>query len=150
MASLEIPAESETDDASRALKIRVARMVKWQSRTLAGLALVVLLFLIRIALEYIPQADVPLAPLFALVPVCVLLAAFVAGVTTVVAGVILVCQIFRVAYLAFGIWSALMYTGLMLTLTSCLFLPGLFVVPQMVRLDVKRSLGIDLDADQAV
>jgi hypothetical protein len=150
MAAIWITPETSTDDASGALRTRVARMMKWQYRTLTGLAVVLLLDVTLNAVRSIPEANAALGMLILLVGVCVLLAAIVAGVLTFVAGGILLCQIFRVGYTAFGIWSALVYTGLTFLLTFCLIWPGLFVIPQMVRLDVKRALGVDLDADQAI
>lgn len=67
-------------------------------------------------------------------------------VAAVTAAATLVCwaaalwQIFRTGRRAFGTWSGLVYAGLAVVLSPW---PGLYVVPHMVRLDVKRLLGVE-------
>ena len=142
MATLEIRLEAATDDASAALKARLARMMKWQSRTLTGLALLILLVLAQSVIRKFREGNAALGMPFALVYIGVLFA-------TVVAGVILLYQVFQAGRLAFGYWSAFVYTGLTFILTFCLIWPGIFVIPHMIRLDVKRSLNVDLETEQA-
>ena len=58
-------------------------------------------------------------------------------------GIATLWHIFRTGRMAFGVRAGLVYAALAAVL---LFWPGLFVIPHMVRLDVKRLLGVDLDS----
>jgi hypothetical protein len=51
-------------------------------------------------------------------------------------------HVFQAGRLAFGIWSGLVYASLTWVL------PGPFVIPHMVRLDVKRLLDLEPQGDR--
>jgi hypothetical protein len=57
-------------------------------------------------------------------------------------GVIVLWHTYRTAKTAFGKSSAIIYVLLAVALA---FFPGLFVIPHMVRLDVKRLRGVEPD-----
>jgi hypothetical protein len=63
---------------------------------------------------------------------------------TVVLWVITLWFIFRAGQLAFGTGSGMVY--LLLAVVLCWW-PGLFVIPHMIRLDIRRLHGVGLDDD---
>jgi hypothetical protein len=60
-------------------------------------------------------------------------------------GAILLWHIFRTGQAAFGASSGVVYVLIAVALA---FWPGLFVVPHMIRLDVKRLCGVDPDTPE--
>jgi hypothetical protein len=77
----------------------------------------------------------------------------VAGlISLVAAGAIGVCwvvalwHIFWAGKMAFGVWCGLVYSWLALVLSPW---PGLYVIPHMVRLDVRRLLGVEPEVPSA-
>jgi len=66
MATFEVPQETATDDSIRILKSRLARMMKWHTRTLAGLAVLLLLVSILSAIRDLREANAALMMLLAL------------------------------------------------------------------------------------
>jgi hypothetical protein len=108
-------------------------MMKWQSRALVATGVLLILGLA----DYPGQDLLHDIPGFRLLvraaALCGLLAAAVPGAITL-------GQIFLTGRLAFGVRAGLTYVLLAVVL---LVWPGLFVIPHMVRLDVKRLLGVE-------
>jgi hypothetical protein len=119
---------------SEALKAQVARMMRWQSRALVSVAILLMLALALAAADLL-RASPPLILLATLATLCALYAATVLGVITL-------WQIFQAGRLAFGVRSGLIYALLAVLLP---FWPGLYVIPHMVRLDIRRLLGVQAD-----
>jgi hypothetical protein len=68
------------------------------------------------------------------------LISFVAATAIGVCWAVTMWHIFWAGKMAFGVWCGLAYTWLAFVLSPW---PGLYVIPHMVRLDVKRLLGVE-------
>src|SRR5262245_58715483 len=125
---------------SDAVKAQVGRMMRWQSRALAPVPV-----LHALAIAQFPAGEwLDASPALRLLFLGAALGALPAAV---VLGAITLWHIFQAGRMAFGVRAGLIYAFLAVAL---LFWPGLFAIPHMVRLDVKRLLGGEPeDAEQA-
>jgi hypothetical protein len=126
---------------AEAIQVQMARTMKWHSRACSALAAYLFLFFAPAAMGHIlPDADIlrPDSPLTMLFGIATGLAFFVATII----GFIEMWHVFQAGRLAFGVWSGLIYASLTWVL------PGPFVIPHMVRLDVKRLLDLELQDDR--
>jgi hypothetical protein len=144
---------------AEALKARLVCLMKWQSRTTTAVAVLMALAAAEIAVRD------EVAPAFGLRHA---LAVGTLGAlsTAAVLGGMTLWQIFTAGRMAFGIGSGLAYTllpvglllfgvqfrlsgrqGLSYTLLAIALLswPGLFLIPHMLRLDVRRLLGVEVE-----
>jgi len=116
---------------------QIGTMMKWRTRALP--VIVLLLGLNLLELANLPIAA--LSPLLGLLSLIVLLPAAVL--------ILMVwAMIFQAGWSAFGWPAGLGYTVIAVLLTP-LFGLGIFVVPDMIRLDVRRLLGDDRGAERS-
>jgi hypothetical protein len=122
------------------LKVELVRLMAWQARALVWVGAVLILFCVQQAIDLLGyQGTWAAGALTAVFWIVVL--------PTVVLCLITLWFIFRTGQLAFGTGSGIVY----LLLTVVLFWwPGLFVIPHMIRLDIKRLRGVGLDDDDLV
>ena len=123
---------------SDAIKAQVASMMKWQSRSLAPVVVLLTLALVQIAAKNLLETSTNLTLLLRMATLCALLVA-------IVLGAIAVWHIFQAGRMAFGLLSGLIYAVLTIALP---FWPGLFVIPHMVRLDIQRHFGVEPDSGE--
>jgi hypothetical protein len=123
---------------SRTVEARVADMMRWQSRSLVPVGILLVLAFLRMGARDLLGSSSALQVLFGIAMLCALLAAVLFGMITL-------WHIFQAGRIAFGVRAGLTYALLAVVL---LFWPGLFVIPHMIRLDVKRHFGAEADDGQ--
>jgi hypothetical protein len=127
---------------AEAIQVQMALMMKWQTRASSAIAVYLFLLFAPAVIRHIlqPEADIfhPDSPLTMLFGIATGLALFVAAIIVFIE----MWHVFQAGRLALGIWSGLIYASLTWVL------PGPFVIPHMVRLDVKRLLDLELQGDR--
>ena len=124
------------------LSRQLARMMWWQGLVIYPAMVLVLAVAAAAASHQVAQSgqDEPVA----LVAVLAGLAAQIlaAGAMLAMLGfwIVTLWHIFRAGQMGFGVWSGLVYTWLAFVLSPW---PGVYVIPHMLRLDVKRLLGVE-------
>jgi hypothetical protein len=125
-----------------AIQVQMARMMKWHGRASSVLAVYLLLLFAPDALRHILQEDVSVLRTDSPLTILLVIAAGLAFVAATIVVLIEMWHVFQAGRLAFGIWSGVIYASLTWVL------PGPFVIPHMVRLDVKRLLDLELQGDR--
>jgi hypothetical protein len=117
------------------VRFELTRLLRWQSWALPLVGVLLILGSVHLALALLGLAGTPGALLLRLVLVLVALAA-------VALYLVLLGSVFRTGQAAFGTGAGLVYV----VLGALLFLwPGVFVIPHMLRLDIRRQLGVEPD-----
>jgi hypothetical protein len=125
-----LPAPETMDDV---LARRLTGLVRWQSWGLFA-------FGIFLVVSCLTQASELCGPAAAPVTGCLILSSAAASLPTFVMWPALAGFIFQTAKTAFGVGSALVYVLLHLLLFPW---PGIYVIPHMLRLDIRRLRGVE-------
>jgi hypothetical protein len=115
------------------LRFELARLLRWQSRALPLAGALLVLGCVHQAAALLGLAGTPGGLFLRLALALVALAALALWLA-------LLGFVFRTGQAAFGTGAALVY----LVLAALLFLwPGLYVIPHMLRLDIRRLHGVE-------